>query len=221
MERENVPTLRRASSPSPPLKSKGQFEDVVEVEEGQVPIAADPISAVAPSVVRTAFPKASHVECSALEVESDDEVEGTRDLDVLESSALPKHPHETLALSLQHSPFSSSGSSSSSSSDDSNEGHGREGNTRNGDSNNEGDSSDGDGSTSEKSCGFFVSKEDPATVAEELNASSARLVGGHARGAIRLASSKKEHSMLAEAGDSFCLLIMEKELMQFGAPLVL
>lgn len=79
------------------LKLRGDSEDAIE--EGEVPISVEPIAAIAlspapmiaPSAIPAAALKVPHVECSALEVESDDEAEVMMDIDVIESYALPKH----------------------------------------------------------------------------------------------------------------------------------
>lgn len=72
------------------------------------------------------------------------------------------------------------------------------------DSDDEGGSSGSvDVSTSKKSRDYFVSKEDPVSVTKELIAFGAQLVGGHKRRTVSFASSKKERSLLAEAGILF------------------
>lgn len=66
-----------------------------------------------------------------------------------------------------------------------------------------------------------MSQEDPAVVVEKLNASGARLIGDRMRHTICFGGSKKERQLLSEAGDSFCLPIMKKELMETGTPSIL
>jgi hypothetical protein len=159
------------------------------------------------------------------EPESDEDETGR--VDVVASAALAAKPSEVVALSPQRSSSHSSSSSSSSSSTSGSEGENQI---------NVGGSAAGAPSLrqaiagkedSEKSSSqaardaYFVSQEDPASVAAELNALGAKLVGGCVLGSLRFESNRRERGFLSEASGSFCLPLMEKELMKTGTTNIL
>lgn len=65
---------------------------------------------------------------------------------------------------------------------------------------------------------YFISLEDPIVIADKLNASWAKLIGGRTIESLRFESGKRENQFLTEAGGSFCFPLMEKELMKSGMP---
>jgi hypothetical protein len=72
--------------------------------------------------------------------------------------------------------------------------------------------------TSSECNGYFISPEDPAVVAVELEASGAKLMSGNVIGSLQFESQDREHEFLSQAGASFCSPLMEKELMKSGMP---
>ena len=77
-------------------------------------------------------------------------------------------------------------------------------------------SSTNSGSSSESS-GYLIGSSDPATVAEALGASGAKLIGSQVVGNLRFEGCDRERKFLAEAGASFCFPLMEKRLINTGA----
>jgi len=76
----------------------------------------------------------------------------------------------------------------------------------------------GEGSSSlSNSSSFFVRDADPEAVAMELGAKPAAVhLGGNIVKSLRFESWDRERGLLAEAGDSFCFPLMEKDLMGSG-----
>lgn len=85
----------------------------------------------------------------------------------------------------------------------------------------EGPASDYSSSSSSGNDGFFVGTEDPTVIACELGESSSKFIGSNVLDALRFESEDREQLFLSKASVSFCVPLMEKELMEAGVPRVL
>ncbi|RLM68975.1 uncharacterized protein C2845_PM17G07910 [Panicum miliaceum] len=161
----------------------------------------------------TAPRKVVAVELSAMEPESDEHVDVVNFVDSTPAAA---KPHETVALSAR-----SSGSSDSSSLLKTGGAGPRPVGVAGDRASSSEQGTNEPGSSKSDSEAIFVSTKDPVVIAEELNASGAKLIGGRFRGCVRFDRGKHERQILLEASSSFCLPMIEKELMNTGTANVL
>lgn len=204
------------------LRSKGGSEDMAD--KSQTPVPAAPLSAMLPPAIRNTI----GIKVSKMELESGKDVAGRRGAIV--SSTLAHNMQGAATPSPRHS-SNLLDSSLLSSSSDASEGKnlvGAEGPTENISIVHQpeteaecGDDGAGQDSSQSDSEAFFVRTKDPNTIATEIGVTKTKLIGGRVRGSLHFESSRRKREFLAEALGSFCLPIMERDLMTSGTKDVL